>query len=157
MPRLRGVGLERLREIPIRPYRQLAAECGCRIRERWNTRSRHRPIAYYQTGSGAEIDFVIETRKRQPGAKPRVVCIEVKHAVQWKRQWERAMRDMAATAASRSNARSASIAAPGATDSARSRCSRSRTSCANCMPAGSFEHPIPLPQRSFDCERYHLC
>lgn len=35
--------------------------------------------------------------KRQPGAKPRVVCIEVKHAVQWKRQWERAMRDMAAS------------------------------------------------------------
>jgi predicted AAA+ superfamily ATPase len=62
----------------------------------WNAAAgRHRPIAYYQTGSGAEIDFVIETRKRQPGAKPRVVCIEVKHAVQWKRQWERAMRDMA--------------------------------------------------------------
>lgn len=64
----------------------------------WNAAAgRHRLIAYYQTGSGAEIDFVIETRKRQPGAKPRVVCIEVKHAVQWKRQWERAMRDMAAS------------------------------------------------------------
>ena len=26
-----------------------------------------------------------------------MVCIEVKHATQWKRQWERAMRDMAAS------------------------------------------------------------
>lgn len=62
----------------------------------WNMASgKHRPISYYQTGSGAEIDFVIETCKRQPGTKPRVVCIEVKHATRWKRAWERAMRDMA--------------------------------------------------------------
>jgi len=64
----------------------------------WNTTAgRHRPISYYRTGGGAEIDFVIETRKRQPGGKARVVCIEVKHASRWKRQWERAMRDMAAS------------------------------------------------------------
>jgi len=62
----------------------------------WNMVSgKHRQIAYYQTGSVAEIDFVIEMRKRQPGTRPRVVCIEVKHATRWKRTWERAMRDMA--------------------------------------------------------------
>jgi len=64
----------------------------------WNAAAgKHRPISYYQTGGGAEIDFVVETRKRQPGARPQVVCIEVKHATRWKRPWERAMRDMAAS------------------------------------------------------------
>jgi hypothetical protein len=42
---------------------------------------RHRPITHYQTGGGGEIDFVVETRNRQPDSKPLVVCIEVKHAV----------------------------------------------------------------------------
>ena len=64
----------------------------------WNAAAgKHRPISYYQTGGGAEIDFVVETRKRQSGATPQVVCIEVKHATRWKRQWERAMRDMASS------------------------------------------------------------
>ena len=63
----------------------------------WNAvANRHRPLAYYRTAAGVEIDFVIETRKRQPGSKARVVCIEVKHAEQWQRKWERPMRDLAA-------------------------------------------------------------
>lgn len=63
----------------------------------WNSfGSRHRPIAYYQTAAGAEIDFVIETRKRQPGQPAHVVCVEVKHAERWQRKWERPMRDLAA-------------------------------------------------------------
>jgi predicted AAA+ superfamily ATPase len=62
-----------------------------------NVAGKHRSISYYQTGGGAEIDFVIETRKRQTGTKAQVVCIEVKHAARWKRQWERAMRDMASS------------------------------------------------------------
>ena len=60
------------------------------------TANLHRPLTYYRTAAGAEIDFVVETRKRQPGVKPRVVCIEVKHAERWQRKWERPMRDMAA-------------------------------------------------------------
>ncbi len=61
----------------------------------WNTiAGRHRPLAYYRTAAKAEIDFVIETRKRQPGQAPHVVCIEVKHAERWQRKWERAMRDL---------------------------------------------------------------
>ncbi len=63
----------------------------------WNAcGNRHRPINYYQTAAGAEIDFVIETRKRQPGQPAHVVCIEVKHADKWQRKWERPMRELAA-------------------------------------------------------------
>lgn len=62
----------------------------------WNaTASRHRQLTYYRTAAGVEIDFVVETRKRQPGVKARMVCIEVKHAEHWQRKWERPMRDMA--------------------------------------------------------------
>lgn len=62
----------------------------------WNeTSERHRPLAYYRTAAGAEIDFVIETLKRQPGQQAHLVCVEVKHAERWDRKWERAMRDMA--------------------------------------------------------------
>lgn len=62
----------------------------------WNVcGSRHRSIAYYQTAAGAEIDFVIETRKRQPGQPAHVVCIEIKHAEKWQRKWERPMRSLA--------------------------------------------------------------
>jgi len=63
----------------------------------WNSlASRHRPISYYRTASGVEIDFIIETRKRQPGQKPSVLCIEVKHAESWQRKWEKPMRSLAA-------------------------------------------------------------
>lgn len=62
----------------------------------WNAvAQRHRPIAYYRTAAGSEIDFVIETRKRQTNQRPHLVCLEVKHAERWDRKWERAMRDMA--------------------------------------------------------------
>jgi predicted AAA+ superfamily ATPase len=62
----------------------------------WNlTTNRHRSLNYYRTAAGAEIDFVVETRKRQPGEPPHLVCIEVKHAERWQRKWERPMRDMA--------------------------------------------------------------
>lgn len=66
------------------------------LRVRNETARLHRPLAYYRTSAGVEIDFVIETRKRQPGLSPQVVCIEVKHAERWQRKWERPMREMAA-------------------------------------------------------------
>jgi predicted AAA+ superfamily ATPase len=50
------------------------------LRVRNTAANLHRPLTYYRTAAGAEIDFVVETRKRQPGVKPQVVCIEVKHA-----------------------------------------------------------------------------
>ena len=63
----------------------------------WNsTAGRHRPISYYRTPAGVEIDFIIETRKRQPGQKPAVICIEAKHSENWQRKWEKPMRSLAA-------------------------------------------------------------
>lgn len=61
------------------------------------TRAKHRPLVYYHTASDVEIDFVVETRKRQADAKPSVVCVEVKSAERWDRSWDRAMRDLAAS------------------------------------------------------------
>jgi predicted AAA+ superfamily ATPase len=57
--------------------------------------TKRRPIAFYRTAAGVEIDFVIETRKRQGNKPPRVVCVEVKAATRWQRKWERPMRDLA--------------------------------------------------------------
>ncbi|NIM18386.1 MAG: AAA family ATPase [Candidatus Aminicenantes bacterium] len=59
-----------------------------------HTRERNREIFFYRTANGAEIDFVIETRKRQPSSVPHIVCIEVKLAEKWNRSWERAMRSL---------------------------------------------------------------
>ncbi|MBI2980987.1 MAG: ATP-binding protein [Deltaproteobacteria bacterium] len=61
------------------------------------TREKHRPLCYYRTGGGSEIDFVIETRKKTSQSKAHVICIEIKHSKKWDRKWERPMRDLAAT------------------------------------------------------------
>jgi predicted AAA+ superfamily ATPase len=55
----------------------------------------HRPIWYYRTATGIEIDFIIETRKRTASQPPEVVTIEVKLAEKWDRSWENLMRDLA--------------------------------------------------------------
>jgi len=49
-------------------------------------RKKHRPVAYYRTAAGSEIDFVIEIRKRQQGSRPHIVCLEVKLAEKWDRK-----------------------------------------------------------------------
>jgi len=58
------------------------------------TQNRNRPIFFYRTASGVEIDFVIETRKRQQSSLAHIVCIEVKMAEKWDRRWERPMRSL---------------------------------------------------------------
>jgi len=58
------------------------------------TSGKHRPISYYRTTSGVEIDFIIETRKASGNEPPHIVCIEVKLAPKWDRGWERAMREL---------------------------------------------------------------
>lgn len=63
------------------------------------TRRKHRRLCYYRTGSDAEIDFVIETRRHTDSGHPRVVCLEVKLADKWNRGWERAMRSLKASGA----------------------------------------------------------
>ena len=59
------------------------------------TSRKHRPLSFYGTASGTEIDFVIETRKASSQQPPHVVCVEIKMAERWDRGWERAMRDLA--------------------------------------------------------------
>jgi predicted AAA+ superfamily ATPase len=56
----------------------------------------HRPLAYYRTAAGVEVDFIIETRKRQPGKPAHLVAIELKLAEKWDTAWERPLRDLAA-------------------------------------------------------------
>lgn len=57
--------------------------------------AKHRPLHYYRTPAGVEIDFVIETAHRRPDNYPRVVAIEVKRAERWDRAWEKPMRSLA--------------------------------------------------------------
>ena len=54
-----------------------------------------RPIAFYKTAAGVEIDFVVETRRRTSKAPPHLICVEVKSAPRWKREWEEPMRSLA--------------------------------------------------------------
>ena len=58
-----------------------------------------RPLAFYRTPAGVEIDFLIETRRRTTAAPPRVVCVEVKSSARWKHEWETPMRALAASRA----------------------------------------------------------
>lgn len=78
-----GYALETLIFHELRVYDQVA--------------ERNRPLFFYQTGNGAEIDFVIETRKRTSNTKPHIVCCEVKYAKKWRREWEQPMRALAAS------------------------------------------------------------
>ena len=61
------------------------------------TKNKNRDIFYYRTASGVEIDFVIETRKRQYASPARVVCLEVKLSEKWDRRWERPIRSLKAS------------------------------------------------------------
>lgn len=56
----------------------------------------HRPLAYYRTPAGVEVDFIVETRKRQAGKPAHLVAIEVKLAEKWNTAWEKPLRDLAA-------------------------------------------------------------
>ncbi|MBN1268697.1 MAG: ATP-binding protein [Kiritimatiellae bacterium] len=61
------------------------------------TAGKHRRLAYYRTAAGAEIDFIVETRKRQAATVAHAVGIEVKLAEKWDRKWEKPLRDLAAS------------------------------------------------------------
>lgn len=58
------------------------------------TQNKNRTVAFYRTAFGSEIDFVVETKKRQFTSKAHVVCIEVKMAETWDRKWEGPMRSL---------------------------------------------------------------
>jgi predicted AAA+ superfamily ATPase len=55
---------------------------------------KERPLFYYRTGDGSEIDFVVETRKKTMSAGPEVVCIEVKHSKKWDARFEKPARSL---------------------------------------------------------------
>ena len=59
-----------------------------------HTREKYRPLAFYRTAAGSEIDFIVETRKRTTTEKAHLVCLEVKRADRWNRHWEHSMRDL---------------------------------------------------------------
>ncbi|MCR4315240.1 MAG: DUF4143 domain-containing protein [Planctomycetes bacterium] len=61
------------------------------------SRSKWNQFSYYRTGSGVEIDFVVETRKRYGNEKAAIIGIEVKHSKAWNRKWERPLRDLSKT------------------------------------------------------------
>jgi predicted AAA+ superfamily ATPase len=59
------------------------------------TSRKKRPLNYYRTGSGVEIDFIIESRKRSSNTPAHLVAIEVKRSDKWNRSWESGLRDLA--------------------------------------------------------------
>lgn len=60
-----------------------------------HTQNKNRPIFFYRTSSGVEIDFVIETQKSRQNSRAHIACIEVKMADNWQRKWENPMRSLA--------------------------------------------------------------
>ncbi len=57
---------------------------------------KQRPIAYYRTSSGVEVDFIIETARRTSETPPHIVAIEVKRSEKWNRDDEKPLRSIAA-------------------------------------------------------------
>jgi predicted AAA+ superfamily ATPase len=55
---------------------------------------KQRPLYYYRTPAGVEVDFIIETARRRPQSAPRVVAIEVKRSDRWDRRWEKPLRSL---------------------------------------------------------------
>jgi predicted AAA+ superfamily ATPase len=79
-----GLALETLVYHELRVYNEISG--------------RHRPVSYYRTPAGVEVDFIVETSRRRPNASARVVAIEIKRAERWDRAWDKALRGLADTA-----------------------------------------------------------
>lgn len=79
-----------------RTWRGTALECLIchELRVYNHTANRNRQLGFYRSAAGAEIDFIVETRKRTAHAPACVVCIEAKMADKWDRKWERAARSL---------------------------------------------------------------
>jgi predicted AAA+ superfamily ATPase len=77
-----GVSLETLVYHELRVYNEISGK--------------HRPIFYYRTPAGVEIDFVVQTAQKRPGKSQRIVAIEVKRSERWDRSWEKPMRNLTA-------------------------------------------------------------
>lgn len=66
------------------------------IRVALRSAGKNYPVYYYRTGSGSEIDFVIETKRKTLSRKPEVILIEVKASKDWNSKYEKATREFAA-------------------------------------------------------------
>ena len=79
-----GLALETLVYHELRVYNEISGK--------------HRPVSYYRTPAGVEVDFIVETSHRRQGTSAHVVAIEVKRADRWDRSWDKALRNLADTA-----------------------------------------------------------
>lgn len=79
-----GLALETLVYHELRVYNEISGK--------------HRPVSYYRTPAGVEVDFIVETLRRRANASARVVAIEIKRAERWDRAWDKALRCLADTA-----------------------------------------------------------
>ncbi|MDD5556527.1 MAG: AAA family ATPase [bacterium] len=79
-----GTALETLLFHELRVYNEASRKC--------------RPISYYRTAAGVEIDFIVDVARRRTPSPPHVVAIEVKRAERWDRAWEKPLRNLAALA-----------------------------------------------------------
>ena len=78
-----GLALETLIYHELRVYNEISGK--------------HRPVSYYRTPAGVEVDFIVETSRRRAGTSPQVVALEIKRAERWDRAWDRALRALAET------------------------------------------------------------
>jgi predicted AAA+ superfamily ATPase len=62
------------------------------------TSPKQRPLSYYRTPAGVEVDFIVQTAGRRPGSLPRVAAIEVKRSERWGRSWEKPLRSLSQAA-----------------------------------------------------------
>jgi predicted AAA+ superfamily ATPase len=60
-----------------------------------HVREKHRFIGFYETGAGVEVDFVVETKKKQAASPAHIILLEVKLATRWKNAWEKPSREIA--------------------------------------------------------------
>ena len=79
-----GLALETLVFHELRVYNEISGK--------------HRPVSYYRTPAGVEVDFVVETSGRRQSKSAHVVAIEIKRAERWDRSWDKALRGLAETA-----------------------------------------------------------
>lgn len=65
------------------------------LRARERQLGMERTIAYYRTGAGVEVDFVVELEKKTLQRPASVVLIEAKSSTRWDPRWEQSMRELA--------------------------------------------------------------
>jgi predicted AAA+ superfamily ATPase len=56
---------------------------------------KHRPLYYYRTPAGVEVDFIIETSRRTSSKDPHIVAVEVKRADKWDPAWGKPLLSLA--------------------------------------------------------------